>query len=408
MAVTTIRFYETLLQSERALRAQAEEQLRRYGQLMQTLVHQLGFLEMLDNARHLDPEAPKNWTFAQWEQFWKKALARRHTQTLGGWGKAPSGNGNGVNGNGGTKPQPSLQQIQQLQGRIAELEAEIQRLRANAVATKGLEPEQNFEADGSVDWLDTRVSQIRALAIPPRTQVPVSLRDTLGTAQRYRREVQILWLLGQGHNIRLEIDWVISQVNEIKPRSGSIRRTFERMAESGLIEAETLRLLKPRTSLALVRLTDTGRAVAQALFGEEPHEGEWERLQRLHEGERFPEHTVAVLLFALHARLRGWTVAIMPEVDGAAPDAVVWRGQERFYVEVERGKKDKPAKWANIAQANGGKVALCAMTPQHRALLVGDCKRQRLPGVATDLETLINVPWHKARNEPLWIEEWEA
>ena len=181
------------------------------------------------------------------------------------------------------------------------------------------------------------------------------------------------------------------------------------MLEKRLLEAETLRLKSPATRLALVRLGDNGRALAEILFGKPPVESEWERLIRLHEGERFPEHTVAVLLFALHARLRGWKTEIMPSLPDNAtpPDIAVEREGQRLFVEVELGKKDRGAKWQNNAAANGGKVALCTGTTQRRALLVGDCKREGLPGVATDLESMIGIPWTKiSPDTPLWLEEW--
>ena len=170
-----------------------------------------------------------------------------------------------------------------------------------------------------------------------------------------------------------------------------------------------MRLKSPATRLALVRLGEKGRVLAEILFKAAPVESEWERLNRLHEGERFPGHTLAVLLFALHARLRGWSAEVMPALEGnpTPPDVVVERDGQRLFVEVELGKKDRGAKWKHNAEANGGRVALCTGTAKRRALLVGDCKRQGLHGVATDLESMIGIPWVKITPEvPLWIEEW--
>jgi len=392
------RLHQTLVEAERDLRLQAEAQIRAYHGLMQNLVHRLGLAEHLDDIRHNDSHAPAGWGPSEWRTFFQQALVTNSPKTPA-WGmtRCPD-------------PDKKLRaQIQQLTARIEELEAALQR--AEKKQTAPLQPEPTLTTTevktAKALPLQQLVERLKGRETPPRTQIPVRLRDALGRGQRYQREVQILWLLAQGLSIRLEVDWVLAQVNGLKPRSGSIRRTFNRLAQLELIETQTLRLSKPRTSLALARLTDNGRAVAQAL-GFEVREGEWERLLRLHEGDRFSAHTVAVLIFALHARIRGWQAEVMPEANGKTPpDVLVAKDGQRLFVEVERGEREKAAKWRNIAQLNGGRVALCAMTPDHRALLVGDCKKQRLPGVATDLESLISISWVEISTDtPLWLEEW--
>ena len=83
------------------------------------------------------------------------------------------------------------------------------------------------------------------------------------------------------------------------------------------------------------------------------------------------------------------------------------RGDQTFYVEIELGQKESPSKWRNQAKLNGGKVALCAATPDTRKRLVGDCRLAKLSGMATDLETLVKVKHSTIREEtPLWLEEW--
>ena len=76
-------------------------------------------------------------------------------------------------------------------------------------------------------------------------------------------------------------------------------------------------------------------------------------------------------------------------------------------MEVELGQKESPSKWRNQAKLNDGKVALCAATPETRKRLVGDCVLDKLPGLATDLETLVKVKFKEIREDtPLWLEEW--
>lgn len=159
-------------------------------------------------------------------------------------------------------------------------------------------------------------------------------------------------------------------------------------------------------ALRLAHLTDKGRELCRML-GWEPVESEWERLKRLHEGERFEEHTLAVLYFALHARARGWDAEVMPSVAEIRPDVAVIKGRKRYLVEVELGTKDRPAKWQALTKAQGG-VTICALDPDGRRRLMGDCKLAKLKGKATDLHTLQNQDdiYSLSQDTPLWIESW--
>ncbi|MFN7035628.1 MAG: hypothetical protein ACK4SN_04605 [Bellilinea sp.] len=111
-------------------------------------------------------------------------------------------------------------------------------------------------------------------------------------------------------------------------------------------------------------------------------------------------------------KARGWDAAILPETAGnAQPDILVERDGERWYVEVERGDGSR-RKWKNLAELNGGKVALCAANEEGREKLVRDCKAERLGGVAADLRTLsfvgneLRKMFDITPAEPLWAERW--
>lgn len=131
------------------------------------------------------------------------------------------------------------------------------------------------------------------------------------------------------------------------------------------------------------------------------------------QGEAQEVHTLMLLSFALHARMRGWNALLLPEVEGKAdPDVLVERDGERWYVEVERGDGSR-RKWRNLAQLNGNRVALCAADPAGRDRLVRDCKAERLGGVAADLRSLVfgedDQPRSLVdigRDDPLWLERW--
>jgi len=163
------------------------------------------------------------------------------------------------------------------------------------------------------------------------------------------------------------------------------------------------------TRLALARLSAEGKPFCNAL-GWPVVESDWERLIRLHEGEKQEGHTLAVLLFASAARLRGWTVEVLPEVTGnARPDMVITRGEQRLYVEVETGTRlhDANAKWRMNAELNGGRAALVARNVEERGVLVADCKHVAAHGHAVDIETLIAGKLVEvSADDPLWAEEW--
>ena len=234
----------------------------------------------------------------------------------------------------------------------------------------------------------------------------------------YQRYFLALYLVGGCHlNAKLEIEDLLAMTSGLASRAGSLSRIIEELLEAGILAGEIVRLGSPKTSLRLVRLSPDGVRLFKILFDQEPGEGDWEHLIRLHEGERFPEHTLAVLIFAMHARKRGWATQVLPPVENtkAVPDLLVLREAERWYIEVELGQKENGNKWRNQAKLNAstspgagsGKVALCAATPATRQRLVGDCRLAKLRGLATDLETLVQVKYSTITDQtPLWAESW--
>jgi len=135
----------------------------------------------------------------------------------------------------------------------------------------------------------------------------------------------------------------------------------------------------------------------------------WERLINLHEGERFPEHTLAVLAFALHARKRGWATRILPPVEGtnAVPDLLVQRDEENCMSRSSWAARKAPAKWRNQAALNNARWLCVQPTPATRQRLAGDCRLDHLSGVATDLDTLVHVKHDDISDQtPLWLESW--
>jgi hypothetical protein len=254
------------------------------------------------------------------------------------------------------------------------------------------------------------------LTLPARFQnhFPKTGLNEADRERQVRRKLYVLYLLSRGLDIRLEIDHLVSQVEGIGSRTGALRRLYDSMVEKNLISRQVLEMSAPNTSLAMLQLTQDGRQLCQVL-GWDMLETERERINRMHQGVQFPQHTLAMMIFAMHARLRAYRVGVLPQIEGvqthAVPDVAVSRcllGEhpEMIYVEVELSTKELDEKWQNLAQLQGT-VALCARNAQRRARLVGDCKLKNLHGLATDLETLIacKVP-EISGDTPLWAEVW--
>jgi len=228
---------------------------------------------------------------------------------------------------------------------------------------------------------------------------------------RWQRQAITLWLAAQGFTLRTEIQRLTAKLFSTNPRGGALMRVVSDLHKGGLLysESPSLRIFPgQQTKLSLVRLSVTGREMVQQL-GWQTHESEWERMQRLHEKANYQaRHTAAVLAFVYQARLRGWTAGVMPEVDAGwfFPDAVVEKGRESYYVEVELDQQ-KLSKWHNMA-SHQGVIALCARSPEHRRLLLDEAKPAAVANncarLGTDLRTLFE---HGRGDNILWVEKKE-
>jgi hypothetical protein len=417
------RALSDLIAAERDLRESAERLARDYRALVLELAQRLAG-EALETRRREDPAVPHSWTPAEWRAFFLTALPKG-----GGWTASNNGHHAAL--------ERKIEQLEkelagvrerlsQAQMALAKVERERDHAQREAERWKA-KAEEKPKVQGSEtavqrrlptlddlpDLYRTLVHDLERMIIP---QAPGRFEKALRPEDgiRYRRKVLILKAISaMGLCARLEIDRVISVVEGISPRTNSVRRPAEELVESGLLIGDSLRIEHPiTTGLAVYRLSEDGKALCRE-WGWSVVENEWERVLRLHQGEAQEAHTVMLLAFALHARLRGWNAVVLPGVQGtnAVPDVLVERGEERWYVEVERGDGSR-RKWQNLATLNGGQVALCAADGEGRARLVRDCKAEGLGGVATDLEGLIfedGAPRDLVEitpSEPLWIERW--
>ena len=395
-----LKMLDDLLTAERGFRDMAERKVRALVGVLTELAYRLDG-ERLERLRQLDPGAPGTWKPEEWRSFF---LAVSLTPQEG-WGR-PNRNGHGA-------------EIAALQARIAALERELAQAReALAKASP-----HRAEADNPLlppappvpAGVGGRLAGFVMPKIPKAYEHRWQVRGQMSRADEelhLKRRGMVLKCLAEGLNVQAEIGRYVGDATGSQYRSGAIRRVFEALEESGLILMQTLSMSitgNMPTRLAVARLTEEGKAFCKAL-GWQVVESEWERLLRLHEGEKQEEHVLSILLFTASARLRGRQAEVLPEVEGhASPDLVIRRGDERVYVEVETGTRlhEGNAKWRMNAQLNGGRVALVARNVEERRVLVADCRHVAEHGMATDVETLILVRFNEvSETTPLWAEVW--
>ena len=424
---TTIRdrSYQTMLKDEREIRAALEGEYRKALALLERLARQ-HYGAALEEHRRVDVNGTKYWSIQDWERFFQAVAFSR------GWQKAATGpawntdgkkSGIGHNGNG---------------HKVEQLEREISRLRTQVTQLKqeNLELSQSKDqklATGNRQRRKSPAKKVRASAqdadtskksASPPTGLPTldgyrlplvplkysDIESRFGGMQ-WRRATMILYLLSAyGINAHVEIDRHVATLEGVGPRSGSTKRVFRKLITVGLITDESIKIERgEKRGLALwfLRLTDKGRALCEAL-GWPVIESEWDRLIRLHQGDKLKSHTLAVLYFAFLARARGWQVTVMPDdlAGNTPPDVLIVKGKEQHLVEVELGTRDLTRKWQNLQSAQGY-AAICALDLDGRKRLVNDCKLAGIPGKATDLETLRNVPVNETQDDtPLWLDDW--
>jgi DNA-binding PadR family transcriptional regulator len=411
-----------LLQAERSLRQKSEDTIRAMRQALVETANRFDG-KRLEALRRDNPGIPANWSALDWKRFFDEVPVPSQ-----GWGSVVS---------------PDAQNERRVQKRIAELQAaltqaelDLERERATMVIVESQKLESESPAAGTTQNLlvADAIERIPPDATPALTviiedatrmraafpqKIPAPLSIALSGGERtggdlarvFQRYWLIVYLIGRWRLApSMEIEEALAGAVNVSPGSGSLRRVLDDMEEANVITAGIIKLKSPRTTLKLYRLSAVGENLYQDIFQTQPTENEWSRLIRLHEGERFPEHTMAVIAFAMHARKRGWATQVLPELTGtkSVPDALILRGNEKWYVEVELGDKERVSKWRNQAALNGGRVALCAATQKTRTRLAGDCRLDKLAGMATDLETLIRNKFKELNSSsPFWLEEWD-
>ena len=161
--------------------------------------------------------------------------------------------------------------------------------------------------------------------VPP--QPPWDHRHLLGRRKDYWRGVaKVLWLVSSGFSLTKEIRELIVADEGANPQSGALLRLQPRLVDAGILRSELVKMGRYH-SLRLVALGPNSEKLIKRLKWE-PVESEWDRMLRLHEKGKEGEekHTLSVIAFAYHSRLRGYKAVVMPAIEDNglfAPDAVV-------------------------------------------------------------------------------------
>jgi hypothetical protein len=403
-----------LLSAERTRRAAIEADRKQLVELLIDLARKHDGPRLEEHWRQT-PQGPLHWSAPEWLAFFQADQSGIEAD----WGKslavetAPSGD----------KAKDKM--VNALQARIIQLESVIADLRlkdSEQPLVKSLDTSPPVTPPPDAQSPTTiPAGPLDDFAVPRLSlKYKPELQKHGYTDLRWRRGAMQLYLIATlGINAHLELDSFIAPKESLSYRTNSTKKPLQMLKEAGMLHVETLRLQQGEFKMALrvARLTDLGREMC-ASFGWTVVQSDWDRLIEHHQGEKQKEHTLAVIYFAMLARVRGWATQIAPESDGpAAPDLVVIGHGERYLVEVElsaRGGQKQTRKWRNLAEAQGH-VALCAPTAKVRERLVNDCKLAKLNGVATDLESLnVDEKGERKRfynitpDDPLWVEEFST
>lgn len=243
------------------------------------------------------------------------------------------------------------------------------------------------------------------IVFPP---MPEQLPPSLQALQAIRRDrrlriLQGLYILGaSGLSVGPELRAVMELAMGLSPDNRSVQQVFHAdLPALGLAIKETPYFIRS-SRLALFRLSEKGRQACKELAWP-VIESEWERLIRSHEGLLFPRHTLGLLAFCWQARLRGWRVELLPQVNRSLePDVLISKGGIDVFVEFEVQKHGKLEKWKRVYSFQGF-VALCCFVPKARFGLVTECHDFLLPGIATDLQTLVTKHTYLYG---LWFDKW--
>ena len=415
------RAKDDLLQAERDLRTRSEENTRAMRQVLMMTANRLDGIRMQALQRG-DPSIPARWGTSEWKKFFDDVPVPSQS-----WNSAVVPD---------LRAQEEFQKkIDELQASLAQAKLELEGERAKkSIVISSPAVEKTLLPVSGDQIVPNAITDIPSSVTPALTiiledtkkmrekypkKTPTAFTNILSGGERsggdlpriFERYWLVLYLIGHWRlTAAMELEEVLAETVGVSSGSGSVERVLADMAKANILLIGKLELKSPGTVLMVYRFSSEGEKLYQSLFQARPYENDWSRLIRLHEGDQFPEQTLALLAFTMHARKRGWATQVLPELKDSksVPDALLMLGDEKLYVQVELGEKENVARWRNHSTFNNGRTALCAATEKSRIHFVGECKRDKLPGMATDLESLIMGKFKNINSDsPLWLEVWK-
>lgn len=231
--------------------------------------------------------------------------------------------------------------------------------------------------------------------------------------------LSILFYLVMGFSTRQDIARLMNYPSSLDK---SLRNAIDTLENRlGFVTQNPIKYYGLHGIISTITLTEQGKAYCANYWAIK--ESDLEKLNRYHQGEIQLKHTGAILSFACQARLRGFTVTVLPDpIDMGGhiyyPDTLIERDDEHWFVEVEilqRKNKVVPVgdfergqwarKWYNQYLAQKPEyVVFCALNESRRMKLAKELSRQ-WRGKATDLESLQKMI-HAGNHEDFFVQEW--
>lgn len=216
---------------------------------------------------------------------------------------------------------------------------------------------------------------------------------------RNRLYTAIAQLASTGLSLRVELARLLG----IAPSSPAFKKLIKSLQFHDIIVSFNIPL-GISSNITIIQLTDYAKD-RLSNYGISCVESDYERIVRLHDGENQPKHTAQVLFAAYQARLRGYTVKVMPFEMGDGrpwhqPDLTIKDENHVYSVEVETHSRNKPIKWTNKRVVN-----VVLPNPVVRQAVVTRLKNLHVPGRATDLQTLARNA-KKGEIDYFWLERW--
>jgi hypothetical protein len=280
--------------------------------------------------------------------------------------------------------------ISQQESQLEELTKELSEKSRSVIAPDQNTPHPSHPPPAISPDYEDMVEPLRKMEVhkkPARFQAAFAEAESL-----YRRQLMLLYLMAtKGVSIRIEMDLVMAVVEGIAPRASVVRKIVEKLVKGELLESEVLTLERPlHTSINLIRMTKDAKDFCHEMNWP-VQESEWERLTRLRGGKDLHEKNVAIMLTTLHARIRGYWVKVLPEMNGEIlSDLLLTDGDKNEYHTFVLLEDSIPHDVINKMKRVKGRVGICAIDPQNRKLLSSICKEHGIiQGVATDLQLVI-------------------